>query len=90
MIQYRIVGLGVIPRQLNDEERELDMQATLAFLRGDLHSLHGQVVSDSIPGYGLEVGLLELVNLCIFARLVGSFVRWNIENTTTAEHWQWS
>ena len=93
MIPYRVVGLGVILHQSNDDEeggRELDMQATHAFLRGDLHSLHSRVVADSIPGYGLEVGLLELIRLCMFARVVGSFVRWSIDNTTAAEHWQWA
>lgn len=78
VIPYGVVGLGVIPQQSNDDEDrdcQRDMQATLAFLRGDLHSLHGRVVNDSIPGYGLEVGLLELITLCIFARVAGSFVR---------------
>lgn len=93
VIPYRVVGLGVIPHQSNDDEereRELDTQATYAFLRGDLHSLHGRVVTDSIPGYGLEVGLLEVIRLCMFARVAGSFVRWSIDNTTAAEHWQWA
>ena len=92
VIPYRVVGLGVIPHPSNDDEereRELDMQAIHAFLRGDLHSLHGRVVNDSIPGYGLEVGLLELIRLCMFARVAGSFVCWSIDNTTAAEHWQW-
>ena len=93
LLPYSVVGLGVIPHQFNDDkagERELDMQATLAFLRSDLHSLIGQVVSDSIPGYGLEVRLLELMSLCMFARIAGSFLRWSIDDVTTAEHWQWS
>ena len=95
LLPYSVVGLGVIPHQFNDDkegERLLDMQATLAFLRSDLHSLHGQVLvlSDSIPGYGLEVGLLELISLCMFARVAGSFVPWSIDDMTTAEHWQWS
>lgn len=91
VIPYGVVGLGVIAQQSNDNgHREWDMRATLAFLRGDLQSLHGRVVSDSIPGYGLEVGLLELTTLCIFARVTGSFVRWSIDNTTAAEHWQWA
>jgi Heterokaryon incompatibility protein (HET) len=93
VIPYRVVGLGVIPRQSNGDEeceRELDMQATHVFLRDDLHFLHGRVVADSIPGYGLEVGLLELIRLCIFARVAGSFVRWSIDDTTAAEHWKWA
>ena len=93
LLPYSVVGLGVIPHQFKDDkegERELEMQATLAFLRSDLHSLHGQVLSDSIPGYGLEVGLLELISLCMFARVAGSFVPWSIDDMTTAEHWQWS
>ena len=93
LLPYGVVGLGVIPQKFNDDkedERELDMQATLAFLRVDLHSLHGLVVSDSIPGYGLDVGLLELISLCMLARVVGSFVHWSIDEMTTAEHWQWS
>lgn len=93
VIPYCVVGLGVIPQQFIDDEdhkSERDVQATLVFLRGDLHSLHGRVVNDSIPGYGLEVGLLELTTLCIFARVAGSFVSWSIDNTTAAEHWQWA
>lgn len=93
VIPYSVVGLGVIPQKSNDNEDhewERDIQATLAFLRGDLQSLHGRVVNDSIPGYGLEVGLLELTTLCIFARAAGSFVRWSIDDTTAAEHWQWA
>ena len=93
VIPYSIVGLGVITQPSNDNEGhewELNMQATLMFLRGDLQSLHGRVVRDSIPGYGLEVGLLELTTLCTFARTSGSFVRWSIEDTTAAEHWQWA
>ena len=93
LLPYGVVGLGVIPRQFNDEEegeRELDMQASLVFLRSALRSLHGRVVSDSIPGYGLEVSLLELISLCMFARVAGSFVRWSIDDETADEHWQLS
>ena len=93
VLPYGVVGLGVIPHKINDDkegEHELDMQATLGLLRSDLHTLLGQVVSDSIPGYGLEVGLLELMGLCMFARVASSFVRWSIDDMTTAEHWQWS
>ena len=93
VLPYGVVGLGVIPHKFNDDkegERELDMQAILGLLRSDLHTLHGQVVSDSIPGYGLEVGLLELMGLCMFARVAGLFVHWSIDDMTTAEHWQWS
>ena len=93
VLPYGVVGLGVIPHQFKDDEEaehKLDMQPTLELLRGDLRSLHGQVVSDSIPGYGLEVGLLELINLCMLARVTGSFVHWSIDEMTTAEHWQWS
>lgn len=91
VIPYRVVGLGVIPHQSKDDEeheRGLDMQANDLILRGDLRSLHGRVVSDSIPGFGLEVNLLELTRLCIFARAAGSFVSWSIENTLASEHWQ--
>jgi len=82
----------VIPQLYNIVEFEVEpyMQATFAFLRGNLHSLHGRVISDSIPGYGLEVDLLELITLCMYARVAGSFVRWSIEKTTAAEHWQWT
>lgn len=93
VIPYSVVGLGVIAQPSNDNEDhewERGMQATLALLRDDLHSLRGREVKDSIPGYGLEVGLLELTTLCIFARTSGSFVRWSIEDTTAAEHWQWA
>lgn len=90
MIPYSVVGLGVIPQDNKDRDFELNMKTTLSFLHGDLHSLHGRVINDSIPGYGLEVGLLELITLCIFARIAGSFVRWSIENKTAAEHWQWA
>ena len=66
---------------------DMDMEATLAFLRGSLYSVHGWVVSDGIPGYGLEVGLLELISLCMFARVAGLLVRWYVDNIATAEHW---
>ncbi len=91
MIPYNVVGLEVILQQSKDKEGrdcKRNMQATFAFLHGDLNSLRGRVVNDSIPGYGLDVGLLELTTLCMFARVAGSFVRLSIENTTAAEHWQ--
>ena len=92
VIPYQLVGLGVIPYQFNDHEkcaRELDMQATHPFLYSDLRSLHGRMVIDSIPGYRLKVGLLELIRLCMFARVAGSFVPWRIEINPGVEHWQW-
>ena len=91
VIPYNVVGLEVILQQSKDKEGrdcKRNMQATFAFLHGDLNSLRGRVVNDSIPGYGLDVGLLELTTLCMFARVAGSFVRLSIENTTAAEHWQ--
>lgn len=93
VIPYYVVGLGVIPQQSKDKEGrdcKRNIQATFASLLGNLHSLRGRVVNDSILGYGLDVGLLELTTLCMFARVAGSFVRWSIENTTAAEHWPWA
>lgn len=91
VVPYRVVGLGVVSHKFNDDDErecELDMQATHAFLYGDLHSLHGRVVTDTIPGYSLEVKFMELTSLCMFARVAGSFLPWSIDNETGDEHWQ--
>lgn len=81
IIPYRVVGLGVFSKTAESNgiiAMEIDMQRQTKdvcdLLRSDLDSLVGLPVSDSIPGYGLEVTLQELISLCAFARRAGSFV----------------
>jgi hypothetical protein len=93
VIPYSIIGLGAIPQSFLDgdkREHEQHLQVTSALLHGDLQSIHGRKVSDGISGYGLEVSLPELISLCRFARITGSFVRWSIDEVTADDHWQWS
>jgi hypothetical protein len=96
VIPYCVVGLGIMlyhaenernDRGETDVEREMD--DLIDSLSSNLSSMIGLVVTDSIPGYGLDVRLLELISLCMFARRAGSFTSWSIDDTSASEHWQW-
>jgi hypothetical protein len=97
VIPHRVVGLGIIPQHREEKlkgeitmnvEREAEEICELLFRC--LDSLNGLAVTDITPGYFLQVMLLELVSLCMFARRANSFVPWDVDNIFASEHWQWS
>ncbi|KAI0439965.1 heterokaryon incompatibility protein-domain-containing protein [Xylaria telfairii] len=90
--RYNIIGLGVVSNQNSDisdsSAQQHKVQGLCAFLDKRLRSLEGLKVSDSLPGYILELTLQELVGICQFARSTAVYLPWALSKASTVDHWQ--